>query len=150
MSELSELYQEVILDHNRSPHNFGRLDQATHAADGDNPICGDRITVTVKLNDGVIEDINFEGNGCAISKASASMMTDAVKGMTRDQAEVLFDTVHQMLTGKASDTRDEDALGKLMALSGVCEFPVRVKCATLAWHTMRNAIQEKDKPATTE
>jgi nitrogen fixation NifU-like protein len=150
MSELSELYQEVILDHNKHPRNFCELPDCTNSADGYNPLCGDRVSVFVRLKDDRIEDISFLGNGCAISKASASMMTDALKGMHKNDAESLFRDVHEMLTGKSDGDLDADSLGKLIALSGVCEFPVRVKCATLAWHTMRNAIEGGKDQAKTE
>lgn len=150
MSELSELYQEVILDHNRSPRNCGDMDDATHCADGHNPLCGDQITVYVKLTDGVIEDIRFEGNGCAISQASASMMTDRLKGVSRDEAETWFKKVHEMLTGSQTDPIDLVELGKLAALSGVCEYPIRVKCASLAWHTFAAALADEHDAVSTE
>ena len=144
MFDLTELYQEVILDHNKSPRNFGPMTPPpTLQAEGYNPLCGDRFTVYVRLNDDVIEEIRFEGHGCAISKASASMMTEALEGMDREQAETMFVEIHDMLTGKRKlDALDTDKLDKLVVLSGVCEFPVRVKCATLAWHTMHSALDE--------
>ena len=141
MSDLRELYQEVILDHNRRPRNFQKLEGANRTAEGYNPLCGDQITVYLRLGDDVIKDISFQGSGCAISKASASLMTTSVKGKTQAEAEVLFDRVHTMLTGERDTTVDPHALGKLAVLSGVCEFPARVKCASLAWHTLRAALK---------
>jgi len=141
MSELRELYQEVILDHNKRPRNFHKLEEANRTAEGYNPLCGDQITVSLRLEDDVIKDISFQGSGCAISKASASLMTTSVKGKTQAEAEVLFDRVHTMLTGERDTTVDPHELGKLAVLSGVCEFPARVKCASLAWHTLRAALK---------
>ncbi|MCQ9616455.1 SUF system NifU family Fe-S cluster assembly protein [Paenalcaligenes niemegkensis] len=144
---LRELYQEVIFDHNRNPRNFRALDEATHSADGHNPLCGDQLTVYARLNDGgVVEDLSFIGHGCAISKASASLMTEICKGKSKDEVELLFNDVHAMLTDKHPD-RD---LGKLEVLSGVREFPARVKCASLAWHTLHNAINQAQEVAKTE
>jgi nitrogen fixation NifU-like protein len=142
MSELTDLYQEVILDHNRRPRNYGVLADASRTSQGHNPLCGDRLTLYVKLDDDRIAGISFEGSGCAISKASASLMTDAVKGGTVAHALELFDRFHTMVTmpmGQAVDAEDP-ALGKLAAFSGVREFPVRVKCASLAWHTLKAAL----------
>ena len=136
--DLNELYRDVILDHNRKPRNFGPLDAADAAAEGVNPLCGDRLTLRVKLDADKIEDIRFEGQGCAISTASASLMTEAVKGKTRSQALELFDRVHRLLTDDAAEGED---LGKLAALSGVREYPARVKCASLCWHTLVSALQ---------
>jgi nitrogen fixation NifU-like protein len=141
MSDLRELYQEVILDHNKRPRNFHNLEGANRTAEGYNPLCGDQITVSLRLEDDVIKDISFQGSGCAISKASASLMTTSVKGKTQAEAEVLFDRVHTMLTGERDTTVDPHELGKLAVLSGVCEFPARVKCASLAWHTLRAALK---------
>lgn len=141
MSDLRELYQEVILDHNKRPRNFQKLEGANRTAEGYNPLCGDRIAVYLRLEDDVIKDISFQGSGCAISKASASLMTTSVKGKTQAEAEVLFDRVHTMLTGERDTTVDPHELGKLAVLSGVCEFPARVKCASLAWHTLRAALK---------
>ncbi len=141
MSDLRELYQEVILDHNKRPRNFHKLEGANGTAEGYNPLCGDQITVSLRLEDDVIKDISFQGSGCAISKASASLMTTSVKGKTQAEAEVLFDRVHTMLTGERDTTVDPHELGKLAVLSGVCEFPARVKCASLAWHTLRAALK---------
>src|SRR5580658_316304 len=135
--DLSDLYRDVILDHNRRPRNFGPLDPADATAEGVNPLCGDRLTVRVNLAADRIEDIRFEGQGCAISTASASLMTEAVKGKTRGEALKLFDRVHRLLT---DDAADGDDLGKLAALSGVREYPSRVKCASLCWHTLSSAL----------
>lgn len=148
MSELSDLYQEVILDHNRKPRNFQKLAAANRTAEGFNPLCGDHITLYVRLEDGVIQDIGFQGSGCAISKASASLMTAAVKGKTAVEAEKLFDRFHRLVTSE--DAPDPAELGKLAAFSGVREFPARVKCASLAWHTLHGALEGKDDPVTTE
>ena len=136
--ELDELYRDVILDHNRRPRNFGRLEPADAAVEGFNPMCGDRLTVRLKMAGNEIADIRFEGEGCAISTASASLMTEAVKGKTRSEALALFDRVHRLLT---EDEASADELGKLAALSGVREFPARVKCASLCWHTLVSALQ---------
>ncbi|MBI2985680.1 MAG: SUF system NifU family Fe-S cluster assembly protein [Deltaproteobacteria bacterium] len=141
MSELSDLYQEVILDHNKSPRNFHKLEGATRTAEGYNPLCGDKVTVYIKLEGGVIKEISFEGSGCAISKASASMMTDSLKGKTLAEAEGLFEAVHKMLKGEMDSDADLLGIGKLAVLSGVCNFPARVKCASLSWHTFRAALQ---------
>jgi nitrogen fixation protein NifU and related proteins len=151
MSELDELYQEVILDHNKSPRNFREIVDANHRSEGYNPLCGDHVTVYVNLADGVIRDISFKGSGCAISKASASMMTTELKGKSEAEAERVFDTVHKMLTGEMSvEESDLERLGKLKILSGVCKFPARVKCASLAWHTMNAALKGSDNVASTE
>jgi nitrogen fixation NifU-like protein len=144
--DLRELYQEVIFDHNRRPRNFGALEAATHQADGHNPLCGDQLTVYARVNDGIVEEVRFVGHGCAISTASASLMTEAVKGMPINEVERLFQDMHAMLT-EAHPDRD---LGKLEVLSGVREFPARVKCATLAWHTLHNAITQAREIAKTE
>ena len=151
MSELRDLYQEVILDHNKKPRNFGALPDATRHADGHNPLCGDQISISLKLNDNVIEDIRFEGQGCAISKASASMMTAELKGKTLAEAESIFGTFHEMVAGPEELEEDEiEALGKLAVFSGVREYPARVKCASLAWHTLHAALENQDLPVTTE
>jgi nitrogen fixation NifU-like protein len=147
MADLRDLYQEVILDHNRRPRNFYALPDASHRAEGYNPLCGDRVTLYVKLEGDVISDMAFEGSGCAISKASASLMTDALKGRTLQDARALFVRFHRMVT-TPTDQPVED-LGKLSALAGVREFPVRVKCASLAWHTFRAAM-EREELTTTE
>ena len=147
--DLGDLYQEVILDHNRQPRNYGALPAANRRAEGFNPLCGDRVTVLVEMRDGVVKDIRFQGSGCAISKASASMMTESMKGRTRVEAEALFQEFHRLLTGDSA-APDPEALGKLVVFSGVREFPVRVKCATLAWHTLRSALENAQEIATTE
>jgi len=144
--DLRELYQEVIFDHNRRPRNFHCIEEATHQADGHNPLCGDQLTVYARVADGVVEDVSFLGHGCAISTASASLMTEAVKGQPVEEVERLFQDMHAMLTESHPD-RD---LGKLEVLSGVREFPARVKCATLAWHTLHNAITQARETAKTE
>lgn len=144
--DLRELYQEVIFDHNRKPRNFHALEEATHRADGHNPLCGDQLTVYARVVNDVVEDVSFIGHGCAISTASASLMTEAVKGMPVAEVEALFKDMHAMLTESHPD-RD---LGKLEVLSGVREFPARVKCATLAWHTLHNAITQAREIAKTE
>jgi len=150
MSELDDLYQEVILDHNKSPRNFRAMASANRKAEGYNPLCGDHVTVYLKLENGVIQDISFEGSGCAISKASASLMTSELKGKTEAQARELFDNVHKMLTGKSGGAVDGKGVGKLAILSGVCKFPARVKCASLAWHTVNSALKGSEGLATTE
>jgi nitrogen fixation NifU-like protein len=143
MSELSELYQQVILDHNKKPRNFRKLETANHSAEGYNPLCGDQLTVYLQLEDGAVKDISFEGSGCAISKAAASMMTQAVKGKTKQEAERLFTEFHKMVTGDLDEKSPPNQLGNLEIFAGVREFPVRVKCATLAWHTMQAALNNK-------
>jgi nitrogen fixation NifU-like protein len=147
VTELSDLYQEVILDHNRRPRNFRVLDDATHQAEGYNPLCGDRLNLFVRVEGSVIADIGFQGSGCAISKASASLMTDSLKGRPIDEARALFERFHRMVT-TPPDIAVED-MGKLSALAGVREFPVRIKCASLAWHTLKAAL-ERAVRATTE
>jgi len=146
MSDLNDLYQEVILDHNRRPRNFHALAGASHSAEGYNPLCGDRLTLYLKVVGDRIEDVSFEGAGCAISKASASMMTDALKGRTIDEANALFARFHAMVT-TPPDQPVED-LGKLSSLAGVREFPVRVKCASLAWHTLKAAMSNERRAST--
>ncbi len=146
MSDLKELYQEVILDHNRQPRNFKVLPTANRHAEGFNPLCGDKINVYIELDQDVIKDISFQGEGCAISKASSSMMTQSVKGKKLSEVNLLFEHFHQMITG-APVSPD---IGKLTIFSGVCEFPSRVKCASLAWHTLRSALEGKEKMMTTE
>ena len=150
MSDLTDLYQEVILDHNKRPRNFGTLPDATGVAQGHNPLCGDKLSLYVKVEDGRIAGIAFEGSGCAISKASASLMTDAVKGQSLTETLALFDRVHAMLTTPTGQDVDTDAVGKLAVLSGVREFPVRVKCASLAWHTLKAALAGAQQPVQTE
>ncbi len=140
MSDLTDLYQEVILDHNRRPRNFGALATATHRANGHNPLCGDRLTLALEIDGDRIANVMFEGSGCAISKASASLMTDAIKGHTIAEANTLFNAFHLMVTTPISDPVDESKVGKLAVFSGVREFPARVKCASLAWHTLKAAL----------
>jgi nitrogen fixation NifU-like protein len=149
MSELEDLYQEVILDHGRRPRNFGRLEGADREAEGLNPLCGDHYKVYFRLDGDRIADAAFEGSGCAISKASASLMTAALKGRTVDEARQLFERFHAMVT-EGPEHVDLEALGKLAALQGVCAFPTRVKCASLAWHTMQNALRAEKQVASTE
>jgi len=144
--ELRELYQQVILDHNKSPRNFRKIENPTQEADGHNPLCGDTIHVYLKVEDGIIKDVSFEGKGCAISKASASLMTSMIKGKTVKEAEELFEKFHALVTGKLGENPDLDEFGKLAVFAGVQEFPVRVKCASLAWHTMYTALHHKDEP----
>lgn len=144
---LRELYQEMIIDHGRQPRNFGALPDATHSKNGQNPLCGDKLTIYLIERDGVVVDVKFEGTGCAISVASASLMTDALKGKSVEAVNILFHQFHELLiAGKAND----EALGKLAVFAGVAEFPVRVKCATLAWHTMKAALDHDVKTVSTE
>ena len=150
MSDLDELYQEVILDHNKSPRNYRVMTDANRKAEGYNPLCGDHVTVYLHLDNGVIQDITFQGSGCAISKASASMMTAELKGKSEAVAQELFEGVHKMLTGEGNGDGTVEKLGKLKILSGVCKFPARVKCASLAWHTVKSALKGETQPATTE
>lgn len=147
MADLRELYQQVILDHNRSPRNFRELPDPTRKIEGYNPLCGDHYTVYLKVDGDVIQDISFTGSGCAISKASASMMSSSVKGKTRQEADALFEVFHKMVTGETSGS---DELGRFAPFSGVSEFPARVKCAILAWHTLRSALHEEKESVTTE
>jgi nitrogen fixation NifU-like protein len=148
MSELSELYQQVILDHNKKPRNFRKLENPDRSAEGYNPLCGDHLTIYVNLTDDSVREIAFEGSGCAISKAAASMMTQAVKGKSREQIEELFKEFHSMVTGELDEETDENQLGNLKIFAGVREFPVRVKCATLPWHTMYAALHNQDHVST--
>lgn len=145
--DLRELYQEVIFDHNRNPRNFRAMEDANRHANGHNPLCGDQLTVFLQVDDGVVSDVSFVGQGCAISTASASLMTEAVKGRRLEEVESLFQDIHQMLTDAHPEGRD---LGKLEVLSGVREFPARVKCASLAWHTLHNAMTQAQEVAKTE
>lgn len=144
MSELSELYQQVILDHNKKPRNFHKLPNANRRAEGYNPLCGDQLNVYLEIDDDQVRDISFEGSGCAISKASASMMTQAVKGKSKPEAEQLFNEFHRMVTGELDEENEPNHLGKLKIFAGVREFPVRVKCATLSWHTMHAALNNQE------
>jgi nitrogen fixation NifU-like protein len=147
MSELTELYQSVILDHNRRPRNFGELPGANRSADGKNPLCGDQLTVWLRVDGDRIDDVRFVGSGCAISKASASLMTAAVKGRSRADVDALFERFHRLVLGQPG-TDDQPPLGQLVVFSGVSRFPVRVKCASLAWHTLRAALERGDEPGT--
>lgn len=147
MSDLRELYQEVILEHSRHPRNYRALQSANHKAEGYNPLCGDHYTVYLDVQDGSIRDISFEGTGCAISKASASMMTQSLKGKSAGEAEALFSRFHNLVTGHAGSGDD---VGKLAVFAGVSEFPLRVKCATLAWHALRAALNGKQEAVSTE
>lgn len=148
MSELNDLYQEVILDHNKNPRNFREIEDATRTADGNNPLCGDALRVYVKMEDDRVKDVAFKGSGCAISKASASMMTQVVKGKSKEEAEVLFDEFHKMVTGDLNIETDENRLGKLQIFAGVLEFPARVKCASLSWHTLHAALNNEEMVST--
>ena len=148
MSELSELYQQVILDHNKKPRNFRKLESANHTAEGYNPLCGDQLTVYLNVDGDLVTDVGFEGSGCAISKASASMMTQAVKGKSKEQAETLFKEFHSMVTGELDEESEHNSLGNLKIFAGVREFPVRVKCATLPWHTMHAALNKQEQIST--
>jgi nitrogen fixation NifU-like protein len=148
MSDLKALYQEVILDHNRNPRNYRKMENPDRFLEGYNPLCGDRYTVYIKMKGEVIEDISFQGSGCAISKASASVMGSLLKGKTRAEAEVIFDQFHRLVRGESK--ADAEELGKLAAFSGVSEFPARVKCAILALHTMKNVLEDKAESVSTE
>jgi nitrogen fixation NifU-like protein len=146
--DLKDLYRDVILDHNRSPRNFGRLDPADSSAAGHNPLCGDRLSVTLRMAGEQVVDLRFEGQGCAISVASASLMTEAVRGRSRGEIARLYESVHALLTGRPhTDAQD---LGKLLALAGVAEYPARVKCASLSWHTLNAALEHVAAPVSTE
>lgn len=146
MNELRELYQQIIIDHSRHPHNFGQLDTANRTIDGFNPLCGDKLTLYLEVKNDCVENISFIGHGCAISTASASLMTDAIKGKTVAETKILFDQFHKLLTEKKFDV----SLGKLDILAGVCEFPTRIKCATLAWHALKSALENQPEPISTE
>jgi nitrogen fixation NifU-like protein len=149
MASLSGLYQDLILDHNRTPQNFRRMEDANRRVEGINPLCGDRLTVWLKVEDGVIKDAAFQGSGCAISKASASLMTSAVIGKTREEAETLFERFRRLVTG-SMDQVEAESLGKLVVFSGLSEFPIRVKCASLSWHALKAALNEPDTVVSTE
>ncbi len=149
MADLRDLYQEVILEHSKQPRNYRELGDADHKAEGYNPLCGDHFTVYLKMDGEKIQDVTFQGSGCAISKASASMMTQSVKGKTLAEAEKIFDQFHKLVTG-AERNGNQEQMGKLAVFSGVSEFPVRVKCATLAWHTLHAALEGKQEAISTE
>lgn len=148
MSELNDLYQEVILEHNKNPRNFREIEGADKRALGNNPLCGDALQVFVAMDGDKVADVAFKGSGCAISKASASMMTQAVRGKTREEADVLFEEFHSMVTGKLDIEQDENHLGKLKIFAGVLEFPARVKCASLSWHTLNAALHDEGEIST--
>ncbi len=148
MSELNELYQETILEHNKNPRNFRAIEDADQYADGKNPLCGDALRVYISLDGDTVTDVAFKGSGCAISKASASMMTQAVKGKTKHEAEAIFEEFHKMVTGEIDIETDENDLGKLKIFAGVLEFPARVKCASLSWHTLNAALRGEDVVST--
>lgn len=152
MADLRELYQELIIGHSKRPLNFGKLEGANHQAIGHNPLCGDRVTVYLKMNGDRVEDLHFEGAGCAISTASASMMTEKLKGKTRAEAEEIFELFHKQVTGTSDANPEEigEKLGKLAVFAGVSEFPMRVKCASLAWHTFHNALRGDNEVVSTE
>ena len=150
MSDLEELYQEMVMEHNRRPRNFRRLEGADRTAEGFNPFCGDAIALDISLEGDVIADIGFEGSGCAISRASSSLMTDSVKGKSREETQDIFDAFHRMMTHAPEESSDADILGDLEMLAGVSEFPVRVKCATLSWHTLKAALEGKKNAISTE
>ncbi len=150
MDEMRELYQATILDHNKSPRNFSELPNGNRTAHGDNPLCGDKLTVFIELDGDRVADVAFKGVGCAISTASASLMTESLKGKTLEEAKALFQRFHSLLTGRATVQSDDAGLGKLEVFSGVCKYPARVKCATLVWHTVNAALQNKHEVVTTE
>ena len=150
MAELTDLYQQLIIDHNRNPRNFHALDGANRRAEGDNPLCGDRIKLFLRVENDIIQDVGFQGSGCAISQAAASMMTQVVKGKPTSEAASLFRAFHDMLTGGPEAPEDAGSLGKLAAFAGVRAFPARVKCANLPWHTLRAALAGGAEPVTTE
>ena len=149
MPGLSDLYQEILLEHNSKPHNFKTIDQANHTSEGYNPLCGDQISLALKVVDGVIDEVGFQGVGCAISRASASMMTQSIKGQSLEKANEIFEAFHFMITEPDGDL-DLDILGDLETLSGVNEYPPRIKCAILAWHTMKAALTGDEDPISTE
>ena len=149
MSDLRDLYQEVILDHSRSPRNFGHHEPSNREAKGNNPLCGDKFTIYALVEDGIVKDVSFDGRGCAISTASASLMTELMKGKTEEEARAMFERFHELVTADKDEPLDE-ALDKLNVLAGVRGYPMRVKCATLAWHTMKAALEETDDTVVTE
>jgi nitrogen fixation NifU-like protein len=150
MSDLRELYQEIVLDHSKRPRGFGKLESATHRAQGYNPLCGDQLELELQLESGVVRDVRFTGKGCAISTASASLLTEAIRGRTLDEAHRLFESFHAAVTTPSGAPIDVSGIGKLAALTGVREFPMRVKCASLAWHTLEAAVRGEAVPVTTE
>ncbi len=150
MSELDDLYQELILDHNKRPRNRGKLEAHNGRAEGFNPLCGDHVTVYLNLKDNVVTEVTFEGSGCAISTASASLMTETLRGKTLDEAKALFKKFHGMVTGEPHEVEEGQGLGKLEVFAGVCNYPARVKCATLAWHTVSAALDDRDEVVSSE
>ena len=150
MTDLDELYQDIIIEHYAKPRNFRKLEDANHTMEGYNPLCGDRITLYLKVDGGVVTAVGFQGSGCAISRASASMMTQSVKGRSRAEVRELFDAFHKMITRAPGTDFDPEKLEDLGVLSGVVDFPVRVKCASLSWHTLRAALEGSEEPVTTE
>ncbi len=150
MSDVQDLYQEVILDHTRKPRNFHVMEDATRKAEGYNPLCGDRVTIYMKMEDGKVADISFKGAGCAISTASASLMTESLKGKSREEVEAIFERFHDLVTGDPMVVAETAKLGKLAVFSGVSEYPTRVKCATLAWHTLLSTLKGNDEVVSTE
>jgi nitrogen fixation protein NifU and related proteins len=150
MDDTRELYQELILDHNRNPRNCRKIDAPDRRADGYNPLCGDHVSVTVKLDGDRVADVAFEGSGCAISTASASLMTEALKGKTLSEAKAIFDKFHALVTGQEQDGESDSSMRKLKVFSGVCNYPARVKCATLVWHTLQAALEGKSQATSTE
>ncbi len=150
MADLRDLYQELILEHSKAPRNYRALADADHQAEGYNPLCGDRFTVYLHMEGDSIRDISFQGSGCAISKSSASMMTQILKGKTKEEADKIFERFHELVTGHAERNGDQADMGKLAVFSGVSEFPTRVKCATLAWHTLQAALEGKQEAVSTE
>lgn len=149
-NELNDLYQQVILDHNKNPRNFGKIEIKTHSADGKNPLCGDQIIINLQIEDNIIKNISFEGNGCAISKASASIMTTLVKGKSTEEAMQIFEQFHSVITGDMNEEVDLDALGKVAVFAGVRQYPSRIKCANLAWHTLKSALEENQSTISTD
>jgi len=150
MFDLQDLYQDIVMDHNRRPRNFGILNDATFTADGFNPLCGDQIKLYLKVEDNIVTNVAFDGVGCAISKSSASMMTDSIKGMTLEKVDGVFNAFRSMITRRPEDDYDSEILGDLEILQGVSRYPARIKCATLSWHTLRAALTQSEDPITTE
>ncbi len=148
--ELMDLYQELILDHSKRPRNKRKLNEANREADGHNPLCGDHVTIYLKLDGDTVADASFEGGGCAISTASASLMTEVLRGKSLEEAKEIFKNFHDLITGEPRESQESPGLGKLEVFSGVCRYPARVKCATLAWHTMNAALERSDAPVKTE
>lgn len=150
MFDIKDLYQDIIVDHNRSPRNFRKMENANRSADGYNPLCGDKLTIFLKIENGIVEDVSFEGSGCAISIASASLMTQQIKGKTEEEANAIFNDFHEMVTDESDKMADFETMGKLAALAGVKQYPSRIKCATLCWHTLNAAIKRAEDIVATE